>query len=130
MNREEEIKRMLKNGFTFKQIADFYGITKQAIHNYCKRKGLERKPFDKYIPKVKSEIQLLRESGKEWCQSCHAVDVPLIKNGNSGGRMCRSCNAKRMKKYYHTQHGRVSITKSKIKYYKKKKAEKALINKD
>lgn len=130
MNREEEIKRMLANGFTYTDIAKFYNISRQAICDYCKKRGLKRRPFDNSLPKEKSEIQLLRESGKEWCQSCHAVDVPLIKNGTDRARLCRPCNAKRINKYYHTQHGKVSMVKSKIKYYKKKKAEKALKNKD
>lgn len=129
MNREEDIKRMLDNGFTYTDISKFYNVSRQAIQDYCKKRGLQRKPFNVDLPKVKSEIQLLKESGKEWCQACHSVDVPLIKNGSNGGLVCRPCQAKKMNKYYHTQYGRVSMIKSKIKYEARKKAEKALLHK-
>lgn len=127
--REEEIKRMLSNGFTYKQIADFYKISRQAIHDYCKKRCLKRRPFVSSLPKEKSELQTLKDSGKKYCQTCHAVDVPLSKNGGKSSMICRICNAERMRKYYRTQHGKVAIVKTKIKYEKRKKAEKALLNK-
>lgn len=127
MNREEEIKRMLANSFTYKQIGDFYGVTRQAIQDYCKKRGIE-KPPKVVLPKVKSELQLLKESGTPWCNHCHAQNDTVTTNGKKG-HLCRKCNSERMNKYYHTRGGRVSIVKSKIKYEARKKAEKALLHK-
>lgn len=113
------IKQLLEEGNTFAEISRHkdVGVSRERVRQIAKAEGWKRRPFFNSLPKVPTELQLLKASGKPWCQKCKVQDVEF------SGRLCNPCNSKRANDYYHTDKGKEAINRAKANYAKRKKGE-------
>lgn len=123
-NRIREYKELMEMGFRYSDIAKKYEVSRQAIECFCKRYGIQKKPFMNEFDLLPGKNTQLRQLNKPYCNSCYAIDIPLMKHSFTHNKQyykCRPCNAASQRKYYSTTNGKKSMQESKKKYYEKLK---------
>lgn len=105
--RDREIATLFMNTPTlqYSEVGRMYNLSRERIRQIVARYDVSRSRKQDVV-KDKTELQLLKESGLNYCGSCHATDKPLMKATFNHGKQyyrCRDCNNTRCNKYYHAK---------------------------